>query len=61
MNGLIIDEKQECDVGTLKPKAAIPLKRIISVGLVSDEDKKKFKKLDKASDIIFKVRHSSFK
>jgi hypothetical protein len=39
----------------MKPKAAVPLKRIIGVGLLREEDKKRFKKLDKASDIIFKV------
>jgi hypothetical protein len=41
--------------GQVKPKASIPLKRIACVSEIMAEDKKKFKKLDKAPDIAFKV------
>ena len=39
----------------MKPKASVPLKRIMSVSEISEEDKKKFKKLAKAPDIAFKI------
>ena len=39
----------------MKPKASVPLKRIVSVSEIKDEDKKKFKKLAKAADVAFKV------
>ena len=39
----------------MKPKASIPIKKIMSVSLIQEEDKKKFKKLAKAPDIAFKV------
>ena len=42
----------------IKPKACIPIKKIISIRDIQEEDKKKFKKLDKAHDISFKVTFS---
>ncbi len=49
-------ENHPCpSLATLKPKASIPLKRILSVSEIMDEDKKKYKKLAKAPDIAFKV------
>lgn len=41
--------------GTLKPKASIPLKKILSVSEITEEDKKKYKKLSKAPDVAFKI------
>jgi hypothetical protein len=41
--------------GTLKPKASIPLKRILSVAEITEDDKKKYKKLSKAPDVAFKI------
>jgi hypothetical protein len=41
--------------GTTKPKGSIPLKKIITVSEVSEEDQKKFKKLAKAPDVGMKV------
>ncbi len=40
---------------TLKPKASIPLKKIMGVVEVSVEDQKKHKKLAKAPDLGIKV------
>jgi hypothetical protein len=48
----------QVDNGTLKPKASIPLKRILSVSEITEDDKKKFKKLTKAPDVAFKVAFS---
>lgn len=42
---------------TIKPKATIPLKRLISVNEIQEDDKKKFKKLAKAPDVAFKVSY----
>ncbi len=39
----------------MKAKASIPLKRILSISEITEEDKKKYKKLAKAPDIAFKV------
>ena len=42
---------------TIKPKASIPLKKIMGVVEVSDEDQKKHKKLAKAPDLGIKVSY----
>lgn len=39
----------------MKPKASVPLKKIVSVSEITDDDKKKFKKLTKANDIALKI------
>lgn len=41
--------------GALKPKASIPLKKILSVSEITEEDMKKYKKLSKAPDLAFKI------
>lgn len=41
--------------GLIKPKQSVPIKRILQVDEIQEEDKKKFKKLAKAPDIAFKV------
>lgn len=39
----------------IKPKQSLPLKRIKIIDFISEDDKKKYKKLTKASDVAFKV------
>jgi hypothetical protein len=41
--------------GSQKPKGAIPLKKIVNVAEFTEEDKKKHKKLGKASDLGVKI------
>ena len=43
---------------TLKPKASIPLKKILSVSEITEDDMKKYKKLSKAPDLAFKIAFS---
>lgn len=40
---------------TLKPKASIPLKKVLSVSEITDDDMKRYKKLSKAPDLAFKI------
>jgi hypothetical protein len=60
----IIDTDKTCpsvENGTNKPKASIPLKKIVTVNEFSEEDQKKYKKLAKANDLgiklVFKKRY----
>jgi hypothetical protein len=59
-----IDSDKTCvsvENGTNKPKASVPLKKIVTVNEFSEEDQKKYKKLAKANDLgiklVFKKRY----
>ena len=61
---IIIDSDKTCvsvENGTNKPKASVPLKKIVTVNEFSEEDQKKYKKLAKANDLgiklVFKKRY----
>ena len=52
------ENQRECpsvEKRTTKPKASIPLKKIMGVVEVSEEDQKKYKKLAKAPDLGIKI------
>ena len=51
-------EDKKCpsvESGKIKAKQCVPLRRIVGVDYVKDDDAKKFKKLSKAHDLSFKV------
>ena len=61
---ILIDTDKTCvsvENGSNKPKASVPLKKIVTVNEFSEEDQKKYKKLAKANDLgiklVFKKRY----
>ena len=48
-------KSQQFEDGKIKVKQSIPIKRIITIDDIKEDDKKKHKKLAKAPDIAFKV------
>ena len=53
-------EDKKCpsvESGKIKAKQCVPLRRIVGVDYVKDDDAKKFKKLSKAHDLSFKVNY----
>lgn len=64
LSAFCIDTDKTCpsvENGTNKPKASIPLKKIVTVNEFSEDDQKKYKKLAKANDLgiklVFKKRY----